>query len=199
MKPRELRLRQREHEHRTVVFDVALRRYVVTDAGPHAVDAQRPGVHHEPAAELGGKRMRRLELLEGDLVLPERDEPDAPGRRPRRGRAELGSNAGVGLQQSRDRRRTRVSDEAKRLRQANVGDVDGDDGHRHSSVSVTSATNAPDATVTLTVEGAGSVPERRLSDGASHYSAQSSPAVQARRRILRTRRPWLALLASPRR
>jgi hypothetical protein len=55
-----------------------------------------------------------------------------------------------------------VSDEAKRLRQANVGDVDGDNGHRHSSVSVTSATNAPDATVTLTVEGAGSVPEHSM-------------------------------------
>src|SRR6476659_4502109 len=52
-------------------------RCVVTDAGPRAVYAQRPGVHHEPAAEFGGEWMGCRELLEGDLVLPERDEPDA--------------------------------------------------------------------------------------------------------------------------
>ena len=98
------------------MFNVAVRWHVVTDAGPRAVYAQRPGVHHEPAAEFGGEWMGRRELLEGGLVLPERDEPDAPRRRPRGGRAELGRNTGVGLQQSRDRRRTWMPDETKRLR-----------------------------------------------------------------------------------
>src|SRR5437763_11710164 len=92
---RELRFCQRQHEDRAVVFDVPSRRHVASDAGPRAVDTQRPGVHYEPAAEFGGEWMRRLELLEGDLVLPERDEPDASGRRPRRGGAELGGNAGI--------------------------------------------------------------------------------------------------------
>ncbi len=54
--------------------------------------------------------------------------------RPGEGRAgvvpNLAAMSSVGLQQSWDRRRTWVPDQAKRLPQANVGDVDGDDGHR---------------------------------------------------------------------
>src|SRR5437764_1723054 len=95
--------------------------------------------------------MRCLELLEGDLILPERDEPHASGRRPGGSRAELGRNSGVRLQQSGNRCRTRVADEAKRLRQTNVGNVDGYDRHRSSSVSITAAADAPDSTVTVAV------------------------------------------------
>ena len=74
---RDLRPCQGEHEHRALVCDVPLRRDVTVDAGPRAVDPQRSRVHDDSAVQRGGEGVRRLEPLEGALVVPERDEADA--------------------------------------------------------------------------------------------------------------------------